>query len=272
MLIDTNTYIGHWAFRPLPWHTAGDLVRAMDTHGIDRAFVSSASAILYRNPQAGNEELFAQVRAHADRLVPFAVLNPTYAEWEHDLAVCHGEFGCRGVRLYPGYHRYTLGDPAGAALIAAATARGMVVSVPLRVEDNRQRSWLLDVPDVPAAEVAEAARAHPQGRFLPVNGAGYTGTAFAARGELPCDYALEISRLSCFVPAEELPALLAAAGPEHLAFGSGMPFTVPEVPLLKLEVLDAPAEAMEAIRWGNAARLLSGSPGVPHARPRDSKV
>ncbi|NLC56458.1 MAG: amidohydrolase family protein [Armatimonadetes bacterium] len=255
MLIDTNTYIGHWAFRPLPWHTADDLLRAMDAHGIDRAFVSSASAILYRNTQAGNEELFAQVRGHADRLVPFAVINPTYAAWEEDLRVCQEEFGVRGLRLYPRYHRYSLNDAAGQALIQAATARGLILSVPLRVEDYRQRSWLLDIPDVPAAEVAEAARAHPEARFLPVNGLGYLGTAFGQPGAVRGDYGLEISRLSA-VLQEEITQLIEAVGPEHLVFGSGMPFTVPEVPLLKLKVLQAPEEVKEAIRWRNAARLL----------------
>ena len=55
---------------------------------------------------------------------------------------------------------------------------------------------------------------------------------------------------------EELQKLIAAVGPDHLVFGSGMPFTVPEVPLLKLEFLDLPEDAMEAIRWKNAARLI----------------
>jgi len=132
----------------------------------------------------------------------------------------------------------------------------MIISVPLRVEDYRQRSWLLDIPDVTAAEVAVAAKTHPEARFLPVNGLGYPGTAFGRRGALQNDYALEISRLRSFVPTEELPTLIAEAGPERLAFGSGMPFTAPEVSLLKLEVLDAPEDVKEAIRWGNAARLL----------------
>ena len=135
MLIDTNTYLGHWAFRPLPWRDADSLLRAMDAHGIDQAFVSSASAILYRNPQAGNEELFAETRAHPDRLIPFAVINPTYADWEHDLAVCCEEFGIRGLRLYPKYHRYSLGDANGNALIEAATARGDLQVIILRAGD-----------------------------------------------------------------------------------------------------------------------------------------
>ncbi|MBI3947991.1 MAG: amidohydrolase family protein [Armatimonadetes bacterium] len=255
MLIDTNTYIGHWGFRPLPWHTADDLLRAMDAHGIDQAFVSSASAILYRNSHAGNEELAAQVRGHADRLVPFAVINPTYADWEHDLAVCHEEFGCRGLRLYPNYHRYKLGDRSGRALLEKAVARKLILSVPLRVEDGRQRSWLLDVPDVTAVEVADAAKAHPGSRWLPVNGAGYARTVFSERNGFDGDFAIEISRLP-IGPGRDVPLLIEQAGPEHLAFGSGMPFTVPEVPLVKLEALDAPEEVKEAIRWKNAARLL----------------
>ncbi|MDH7571289.1 MAG: amidohydrolase family protein [Armatimonadota bacterium] len=255
MLIDVNCYIGHWAFRPFPWYTAADLLRAMDAHGIDQAFVSSASAILYRDSQAGNEELYAAVRAHTDRLIPFAVINPTYSDWRHDLAVCHEEFGARGVRLYPKYHRYTLTDSNGDALIRAATERGMVISIPGRVEDYRQRSWLLDVADVSAAEMAEVAKRHPRARFLPVNGIGFTNTAFGAAGALECDYAIEISRLSAFV-SEEIQTLISRVGPERLAFGSGMPFTVPEVPLLKLEVLDVSEEVKEAIRWKNAARLI----------------
>ena len=245
MLIDTNTYLGHWAFRPLPWHNADDLLRAMDRYDIAQAWVSSASAILYRNPQAGNQGHAAQVRPQPARWGP----------WEHDLAVCHEEFGARGLRLYPRYHRYALNDANGRALIRAATERKMVLSVPLRVEDYRQRSWLIDAPDVPAAEVAEAALANPDARFLPVQGVGYLGTALGRSGEVQADYALEVSRLAAFV-SDDLQRLIAAVGAGRLVFGSGMPFTVPDVPLLKLEMLDLPAEEMEGIRWRNAARLL----------------
>ncbi len=44
------------------------------------------------------------MRAHRDRLIPFAVINPTYAGWEDDLKTCHEGLGMRGLRLYPGWH------------------------------------------------------------------------------------------------------------------------------------------------------------------------
>ena len=258
MLIDSHSYIGHWGFRPLPWRDASGLLRAMDRHGIDQAWVSSASAILYRNSHAANEELHAEVSKHRDRLVPFAVINPTYADWEHDLAVCREEFGCRGVRLYPPYHRYTLRDQPCRELVEAAIAGDLVISVPHWVEDDRERSWLIAQPGiVPVADMAALAQAHPDGRFVFHYGLGFTDTPLGERGAVQAAYGLDIARLPVFVK-EELPTLLETIGPERLVFGSGMPLTSVEVPLFKLEVLDVPAAVMEQIRWQNAQRLLGG--------------
>ncbi len=111
MIIDVNAYLGHFAFRRLRHNTAESLLKLMDARKIDRAVVSSASAITYRNVQSGNEEIDGEVKAHRDRLIPFAVINPSYAGWEDDLKTCHERFGMRGLRLYPGWHNYKLSDP-----------------------------------------------------------------------------------------------------------------------------------------------------------------
>ena len=103
MLIDVNAYLGHWAFRQLRQNTARELVRLMDRKEIDLAVVSSASAIMYKNSQAGNEELARDIRRYRDRLIPFAVINPTYADWEHDLGVCAEDFGVRFYGIPSGY-------------------------------------------------------------------------------------------------------------------------------------------------------------------------
>ena len=59
MIIDINAYLGHFAFRQLRHNTADGLLALMDRKGIDRAVVSSAAAITYRNAQSGNEEVAA---------------------------------------------------------------------------------------------------------------------------------------------------------------------------------------------------------------------
>src|SRR5579871_6134516 len=140
MIVDVNAYLGHFAFRQLRHNTAAGLLQLMDRKGIDRAVVASASAITYRNPQAGNEELAGEVKAHRDRLIPFAVLNPFYTGWLDDLKTCYEQFQVAGVRLFPKWHNYRLSDRCCLALVQAATESGLVISIPIRIEDKRQRS------------------------------------------------------------------------------------------------------------------------------------
>lgn len=260
MLIDVNAYLGPFAFRQLRHNTAAELLKVMDARHMDRAFVSSASAITYRNAQAGNEELAAAVRPHRDRLIPFAVLNPAYAGWQDDLKICHEDLGMRGLRLYPRWHNYRLTARSSLALVGAATERGLVVSIPIRAEDRRQRSWLVDVPDVPLEEIASLVKTCPQARFLLLNGIGYVNSPLGRRNSgLPSNYAIEISRLSALLD-NEIGALIASLGAERLVFGTGMPFSYPDPALLKLQVLEASPEDKEKIRWQNAGKVLRGTP------------
>jgi len=239
MIIDVNAYLGHFAFRRLRHNTAPSLLALMDSKRIDKAVVSSASAITYRNAQAGNEEVAEEVRGHSDRLIPFTVINPFYAGWQDDLKICHEEFGMVGLRLYPKWHNYQLASPCCRELVNAATERGMVISIPIRVEDNRQRSWLLNVPDVPLEEIVDLVKAHPKARFILLNGIGYTGCPLGRKDNgLPSNYAIELSRLSA-VLANEIGRLITNLGAERVMFGTGMPFNYPDPALVKLEVLDA---------------------------------
>jgi predicted TIM-barrel fold metal-dependent hydrolase len=228
----------------------------MDAKNIDKAVVSSTSSITYRNTQAGNEELATEVCGHSDRLIPFAVINPFYAGWQDDLKICHEEFGMAGLRLYPKWHNYQLSSPCCRELVDAATERGMVISIPIRVEDNRQRSWLLNVPDVPLEEIVELVKACPKARFILLNGIGYTRCPLGRKdNSLPTNYAIGLSRLSA-VLANELGQLIANLGAERVMFGTGMPFNYPDPALVKLEVLDTSEPEKKKIRSQNAMTWL----------------
>ncbi|MCX6620178.1 MAG: metal-dependent hydrolase, partial [Acidobacteria bacterium] len=211
-MIDINAYLGNFAFRPLRYNTPAALLGLMDRKKIDRACVSSANSITYRNAHAGNEELFRQVAAHKDRLIPFAVLNPGYAGWEDDLKISHEVHGIRGLRLYPRWHQYRLTDPACLALVRAAAARRLVVTIPLRVEDRRQESWLVDVPDVDKDEIAALVRAVPEAQFVLLSGSGYMGSVLGRPNSgLPRNYAIEISLLQAEF-ANEIGQLIISLG------------------------------------------------------------
>jgi len=254
-MIDVNAYLGHFAFRQLRYNTAGGLLRLMDRAHIEKAVVSSAAAITYRNAQSGNEEVFGEVKNHRDRLIPFAVLNPAYADWQHDLKVCREEFGMRGLRLYPNWHGYKLTDSRCLELVHAAAAHRLPISIPFRVEDRRQQSWLVDIPNVEPREAAALARAVPEARFIFGNTSGLAASELGRGDNLPANYSIEISLLTALL-TNEIGALLRSLGEDRILFGSGMPFHYPEGAVAKLEVLDAPAGVKEKIARGNAKGLL----------------
>lgn len=132
----------------------------------------------------------------------------------------------------------------------------MLLSIPLRVEDYRQRSWIVDIPDVPHAEIVDLVKEHPGAKLILVNGAGFSGSPLGQKGEeMPANYWIEISRLSALL-ANEIGHLLAALGPDRVVFGTGMPFKYADPALLKLEVLDAADEVKEKIRYATAAELF----------------
>jgi hypothetical protein len=132
----------------------------------------------------------------------------------------------------------------------------MVVSIPIRVEDVRQRSWLVNVPEIPLAEIVSLVQACPGARFVLLNGHQYVNSPLGRKGSgLPSNYAIEISRMDSLL-ANEIGQLLANLGGERLVFGTGMPFHYPDPALLKLEVLDASQGDKEKIYWRNAARWL----------------
>jgi predicted TIM-barrel fold metal-dependent hydrolase len=260
MIIDTNAYLGHFAFRQLRNNTAASLLKLMDDKGIDKAVVSSASAITYRNTQPANEALAAEVQPHRDRLIPFGVVNPFYAGWRDDLKACHETLGMKGLRLYPGWHNYKLADPGCHDLVNAATERGLVLSIPLRVEDARDRSWLVDVPDLPPADITALIKAFPKARFMLLNGLQFVSTPLGRRGtDLPANYLIEISRIDS-VLANEMGQLIANLGADRVVFGSGMPFNYPDPALLKLEVLNAGKDVKDKVAWKNAAQWLGLAP------------
>ena len=123
MIYDADTWIGHWPFSRLPQTTVTDRLRQMDAHGIDKALVGSLHGIFYMDVHEANRELARSVRRHRDRLVPCAILDPTYFGWNDDLKQCRQEWDMPVLRLIPQYHQYKLTDAVSAEIVAAACLR-----------------------------------------------------------------------------------------------------------------------------------------------------
>jgi len=252
-LCDVNAHIGHWPFRPLPYVDAESLLSEMDRLDIERAVVASNHGLLYRNPQRANEELALAVRAHADRLVPAATLDPLYVEASGDLRRCRKDLGMKVLRLAPPYHGCTLASPELRSLAAAARDLGMTVLVPFRVEDIRQRHRLDVDRNTPVEDLFAFARAMDG---LDVVGTQYSLTADAQTVEAlrtAPNLRFDVTRLHSQPPC--LQELIRAVGAQRFLFGTGMPFLAPEVPLVRLSLIED-AASREAVGSGNFRSLF----------------
>lgn len=260
MRVDIHAYIGHWPFRQLRGNTCGGLLTNMRRYGIDRAVISNISGIFYKNTQPANEELAEAVEPYAKYFVPFAVVNPTYAGWEHDLETCRKQFGFKGVRLYPQYHDYTLADPRCTAAVRMATKLGMVVAFSVRIVDDRQRSWLDTGQPLSIDDIAAAVDRVPEGRYVILN-------AMLPAADRPSAHTLKRANVlfdtvyatgtRITMASYDLAEAVAAYGAQKFAFGTALPFREPVTALLRIEVSkELDAAAKDLIWSGNALRFL----------------
>ena len=265
MLIDINAYTGHWPFRRLRGNTCEALLERMDENGVDISVVSNVHGLFYKNTQSANEELYEEIRANdrfRNRLIPFAVINPTYPDWKHDLDICHKKFGMTGLRLYPQYHDYELSDPSCIEIVKMARDRAMPVSFAIRFIDIRQRSWIGISRELSMSNIAAVVSSVPDARYITLN----TIIGRMSDDEVAtiknADIVFDTARLvgvSTGGAGSHMPTIIEKYGRDKPAFGTFTPFLDYVTPFIRIGVLEdgeVNEATKELIRSGNARRIL----------------
>jgi len=259
MIIDVNTYIGHWPFRQVSDSTPEGLVNLMDKSGIDMACVSNINAIFYRNVQDGNEELAQQIsscKEFKDRLIPFAIINPLYPGWKKDFIHCIDDLGMKGLELYPTYHQYNLANENAVELLNMAAERGIPVHLPCAIENIRQRHWMDTKEDITADSVARVLSLCPKTDFIITNGPSpdiansLMPLSQKRQGKVYYDFSrvdLLFFRFDNFVKS---------VGADNVVFGSVMPLQYVDTQFAKLHFSKISDEDKEKIMYKNLKELL----------------
>lgn len=250
MIIDLSAFTGSWPFYPV----MGDLesVRnSLQRYGIERIFVSPLDAVWCRNPHIFNNRLYQAAGEFSD-VWPVPVLDPTIATWRKELEKAIKQTKVRLIRLLPAYSPYKLSDAN--VLLEALVESGLGVIVQTRIEDPRRQHSLAQVPDVPASEVADAAKLLPDLKV--VIGGPRKGEILALKDcllDLPNLYA-DISQAEGMNAIQEMTD---AGLADKLVFGSHAPFFIPHSALARL-MMDADNDTAEAILWNNTMRIIEG--------------
>jgi hypothetical protein len=256
-LVDTNVALAHWAVRRSYVETPAALVAKLRRHGVTQAWTGSYDAVLHTDLDGANRRLAAACATEGGGvLVAFGTVNPLFPDWADDLRRCHEVHRMPGLRLYPGYHGYTLENPEFAALLAAAAARGLLVQIALTLEDERSQHPALTAPYVTAAALPELVRKIPGARVQLLNATSrllVPANPLLARCAA-AGIAVELATLESVAGAEGLLGKLPAL---RLCFGSHSPYFYFESALLKLQESRLDAAQLAALRTGHARALLS---------------
>jgi len=269
MLIDINAFVGNWPYRGLRGNNLADMLSRMNKYGVDKAIVSNLNGLFYVDSQIANEELFAEYSSNKlfkDRFLPFATINPTLPWWKDALETCHKEFGMKGIRIFPLYHHYKITDDVCVELIEAAKELDMPVSIPLRMTDLRERSWLDVDTAISYNDIASLVIKVPDAKYMVLEARVTDGQEPTTDESLKilkaADILFDTSRGSGVTVkgpnSESLSYLLEKLGVEKLAFGTETPFVDYCSPFLRLGVFKGVDEKTKQLIWsGNVSRMLN---------------
>ena len=276
MLLDINSYVGHWPFKQLKYNSCSSKLERMNRFGIHLSVISNLNGVFYKNTQSANVELYNELKSDrqiSNRFIPFAVLNPIYAGWRDDLENCVTKMGMKGIRVYPQYHDYGITDPAFIQLVRVARDRGLPVVIDIRMVDSRQRSWM-DIPvfdynapvktDIIFKEwnvqnIVPIIREVPDAKYIIVN----VANSISLNNE-----DMEVIRKAnvvfdtsgrAFMGDDTISELLKRFGREKFAFGSHSPILDYLTGLLRIESMntsEADEDTKELLRSGNAKRII----------------
>lgn len=260
MVIDSCTYIGHWPFRKLPCETLAETAARAEKAKITHIVCTNLNAIFYIDAMEGNRELLEQLRDYRGgvKVLPFAVVNPTYIEWERDLREC-AALGFAGIQLAPQYHGYSLSDRCAAEAYRLAGELGLAVKIDVGFENIRQRSALDTYTDVSGSELAALFAVSDKPTTI-VSTAFPTalGEAAVAAANRRANVFFNLIYVDSFTGGT-LEQCLALYSAKRLCFGTQTPFRYIEPQYVKLFCSDATDDGQRAdILFGNLSHRIKG--------------
>lgn len=144
-IIDANVFYGRWPFRDCGEDDIRSIGARCAKNGVTGMLVSSVQSIFYQDPFEAELKLHAQVSACEGARHVYTV-NPLAAGWRDDLASAVRDFGIVALKVFPGYHPYSLQGPEMAAVCEAAGKYALPLIVACCVEDVRVTHMLRQTP------------------------------------------------------------------------------------------------------------------------------
>ena len=249
MIIDVNAWTGPWPALVNVPHDVASVRASLRNLGVERIFMAPLAAAWSANPHLFNSEVYEAAEKYDD-VSPVPVIDPTIPTWPEELEKAAGHHAVRMIKLLPGYGGYDLA--VADDLLEETRRASLVLMVQVRIDDPRRHHPLAMVPDVPARDVVEAAKRHPELKLV-IGGASATVLR---------DFKEELRELGFYADTSQVDGMdsvkmLVDAGlGGKLLFGSHAPVFMPSAALARV-VNDLSDDAAKALLEDNAANLMS---------------
>ncbi len=258
-IVDTNVHLFRWPFRRFRHDSPRSLVRHLKTLGITQAWAGSFEALLHRDIAGVNERLANACREVGGAgigvenfLVPVGAVDPMLPDWREDLRRCREQHRMVAIRIYPGYHDYRLDHPEFEQLLAAVTARGMLLQLVVSLEDLRTQHPRFRVADVDLGPLPDLLARHASARVMLLNHRP-GGAVFERLTQRPEVY-FDTARVEA---TDGIAKLVRGAAGRRVLMGSHSPFFIPESQLIRIDESRLDRDRFRHLVGGGASRLLS---------------
>ena len=252
-MLDVNTLIGPYPFRFVPHPDPEVLVRVLDREELQGAWVGHLPSVFYRDPNAGNAQLYTALTPFAERLRPVPTIRPDWPDWRRSLRTA-GEAGAPAVRAYPSHWNMGAGDQRMTELALACAEMRIALLLTVRFEDLRQRHHLDVAGDLQAAVVRALARAGTSVRLI-VTAAGREFIEEVHWGLTPDEQRRVLWDISWIwgPPEDHLAKLLRSIGGARFTFGTHWPLRLTQNPRANLDLLP---DDLADVRLADPERLF----------------
>lgn len=165
-MFDASAFFGVWAFRNTEARSLCGLCSQLEQYGIQGAAISPVEAILQPEPMAANRlflQELARTNEHVINVFPVPVINLNLETWSEHLIECMDLANGRikAMKIFPSYHGYDLKMPSLHIFADILKKHNAILCLQLRMEDERARHGIANVPTVAITDVTSFARQHP---------------------------------------------------------------------------------------------------------------
>lgn len=227
--------------------TVADLIAHMDAAGVDRAVLCTIAT----KPDQFQGILDWCESIRCDRIEPLASVHPDDPALGPHLEEI-ARRGLKGIKLHPHYQEFLIDEPRMDAVYSAVAGNGLVLSC----HCGRDFNFSDDDDRASPQRLARMLDRHGDLRFLATHLGGYHWWDEVERVLLGRPIHMETSFALVSLGPQKSAELIRRHGTDGVMFGTDWPWrpTAEEVALLNaLPLSDA---ELDAVRYGNAARLL----------------